>query len=219
MSENEKSKLELLKDEATKLGMTFHPAIGEAKLQEKIDEHYEAHPEDKPSNEIKGDDLEKPNLEDGDNMQLQDSPPIPKPKPKPVVHKTELQKKAERNKRIRTEANALVRVNVTCMNPNKRALTAEIFTVGNKVVGTVRKLIPFNTPEGFHVPRMILDVLEEKVCQIFVEHKLPGPGNKKTKKGKLIKEFNIQYLPKLDKEKLDDLAKRQALSGAIDQEV
>ena len=97
------------------------------------------------------------------------------------------------------------------MNPAKKDWSGEIFTVGNSAVGTIKKFVPFNAEEGWHVPRMILEMMEQRVCQIFV--------NKKTshgvtvKEGKQIREFNIERLHPLDEEALEELARRQAMAA------
>ena len=52
------------------------------------------------------------------------------------------------------------------------------------------------------------------MCQIFVSASLPN--GEKTRKGKLIKEFNIEILPPLTEQELKDLAKEQAARHSID---
>ena len=64
--------------------------------------------------------------------------------------------------RLRKEANALVRVRVMNMNPAKKEWDGEIITAGNAVVGTVKKFIPFGVDEGWHVPQILLNVLQEQ---------------------------------------------------------
>lgn len=269
MSEQEMSKLDLLKKEATDLGIDFHPAIGEVKLQEKIDafkkenadsevnlsngnddtqfnedtavtndlqeeankEVAEALEAQKRANDAKDAELDKAKneLEElkrklaeaeakvSTTPTVHTPPAAAHPHPKSPEFKSDREKLRQKHMRMRADANKLVRVNVTCMNPNKRQWKGEVFTVGNKVIGTIRKFVMFDTPEGFHVPEVILNVMEGKQCQVFVDVVLPG--GKKTKKGKLIPEFSIKRLDALTKEQLDDLAKRQAMSGSIDPEM
>lgn len=120
----------------------------------------------------------------------------------------------QRRLRKQREANELVRIRVTCMNPAKKEWAGEIFTVGNATVGTFKKYIPFNADEGWHVPRIIYNQLVTRQCQVFVNKK-DGRGNT-SRVGKLIKEFAIEVLPKLTPEELHELAQRQAMSNAID---
>lgn len=120
-----------------------------------------------------------------------------------VVDRAELQRKASE----------LVRIRVTCMNPAKKEWEGEIFTVGNSVVGTFKKYVPFNADEGWHVPRIIYEQIKARECQIFVTVK--GPRGNTTRKGKLIKEFAIEVLDPLTEEELRDLAQRQAMSQSV----
>ena len=174
-----------LKARADQLGIRFHPSISLEKLREKVTA---ALTSDGPA-------------DDG----ADDSPVVAAP-----VKETE----GQMRQRIRDQAGALVRVNITCMNPAKREWDGEIFTTGNSIVGTYKKMVPFNTTDGWHVPQIILDMIKERQCQIFVEVR-DGKGNK-VRKGKLIKEFAIDVLPQLTKSELDELARRQAMSHAID---
>lgn len=119
-----------------------------------------------------------------------------------------------RKARLRREASALVRVRVTCMNPNKTEWEGEVFTCGNTTVGTFKKYVPFNSDEGYHIPKILLNMLTERQCQVF-QTVTDRRGNK-TRKGKLIKEFAIEVMPPLTKEELHDLAQRQAMAKSID---
>lgn len=116
--------------------------------------------------------------------------------------------------RKRREAAALVRIRVSCMNPNKKDWEGEIFTASNSVVGSFTKYVPFNNEEGWHVPQIILNQIKERQCQIFVTVR-DNKGNRVTK-GKLIKEFNVEILPPLSPEELKELADRQAMAHSID---
>ena len=116
--------------------------------------------------------------------------------------------------RLRQEALELIRVRVACMNPNKKEWEGEMFTVGNSLIGTQKKFVPFNNDEGWHIPRIIYNMMLERECQIFVSVK-DSRGNT-TRKGKLIKEFAIEVLPPLTAEELEELARRQAMAKSID---
>jgi hypothetical protein len=112
------------------------------------------------------------------------------------------------------EATRLIRIRLVCMNPAKKEWDGEIIAVGNSAVGTIKKYIPFNADEGWHVPKIIYDALVDRQCQVFTTVK-DSRGNN-LRKGKLIKEFSIEILPPLTKEELEELARRQALSRSID---
>ena len=100
------------------------------------------------------------------------------------------------------------------MNPAKKEWEGEIFTVGNAVVGSVKKYVPFNADEGWHVPYIIYEALRERQCQIFVSSKTKNGVT--MRQGKMIKEYAIEVLPPLTEEELKDLAQRQAMAKSID---
>lgn len=123
---------------------------------------------------------------------------------------------SEREFRLRKkqEASELIRVNITCMNPAKKEWEGEIFTAGNSVVGTFKKFVPFNTEDGWHIPRVIYNQLLQRQCQVFFTTK-DSRGNS-IRKGKLIKEFAIDVLPALTPAELKELAQRQAMARSVD---
>ena len=112
--------------------------------------------------------------------------------------------------RQKKEATKLVRVRVACMNPNKKEWEGEIFTTGNAVVGTIKKFVKFD--EEWHVPSMILDMMDQRRCQVF--YTVVNKATRiKSRKGKLVKEFAIEILPDLTATQLHDLRQRQAMAN------
>lgn len=182
------SELDVLKARATQLGIQYHPSIGLEKLREKVNAKLNDEPE--PEEEA--------------------APAAAKQGETGVADETPGQKRV----RLRREALKLIRVRITCMNPAKKEWEGEIISVGNSVVGTVKKYIPFNADEGWHVPKMLFDYLNEKQCQVFVTVK-DSRGNS-IRKGKLIKEFSIDVLPPLTPAELQEMARRQALGRNVD---
>lgn len=109
----------------------------------------------------------------------------------------------------------LVRCRITCMDPKKKDLQGEIFTVANEFIGTVRKFIPFGeaTEQGYHIPYCLYVMLEER--------RFLNIRTVKTPKGPLVesnyaKEFAIEVLPQLTESELARLATAQAAAGSID---
>ena len=131
----------------------------------------------------------------------------------PSEPEAEASSENQERQRLVMEASKLVRIRVTCMNPQKKEWDGEIFTVGNSAVGTFKKFVPFNADDGWHVPHIIFEALQARECQIFVT--VTDSRGNAVRKGKLIKEFAIEVLPPLTKEELADLAVRQAMSGNI----
>ena len=177
--------LTTLKERATLIGLKFHPSISLDKLREKVN--------------AATDESDEPDADDVSAKVVA-----------PVIEETMNQKR----NRLKKEALALVRIRLTCMNPAKAEWEGEIFTIGNALIGSVKKFVPFNADDGWHVPTVILQQLQERQCQVFVSAK-DARGNN-VRRGKLIKEFAIEILPPLTKEELEELARRQAMSKAID---
>lgn len=113
-----------------------------------------------------------------------------------------------RRKRKQMEAAELVRIQVTCMNPNKAEYDGEIISAGNRITGTFRKFVKFGVE--YHVPRIIYNVLRDRKCQVFVTER--DDKGRQIRKGKQINEFNIAVLPRLTEQELKDLAQRQAMA-------
>lgn len=137
------------------------------------------------------------------------TPPDEAKAPEPVEETV-----GQKRNRMKRDALALVRVRITCMNPAKAEWEGEIVTAGNSLIGSVKKFVPFNADDGWHIPNILLQQLRERQCQIF-QTVTDSRGNK-VRKGKLIKEFAIEVLPPLTPEELAELARRQAMAKAID---
>lgn len=136
--------------------------------------------------------------------------------PEPVEEPTSPQKetKTQRTVRLRKQAHKLVRIRVACMHPDKKEYEGEIITASNSAVGSIKKYVPFNNDEGWHVPQIILNVMKERKCQVFTWVK-DSRGNK-VKRGKEINEFAIEILPDLTPAELQELKERQALANNLD---
>lgn len=177
--------LSTLKARADQLGISYHPSIGLAKLREKVNAA------------IEGTQVEPDEQEDA---------PV---QAKSAAARQETE--AEIRTRMRQEQLALVRIRLTCMNPQKSEWEGEVFTVGNALVGSITKYVPFNAEDGWHVPQILLDTLQDRHCQIFTSVKAKNGVD--VRQGKLIKEFAIEILPPLTQRELKDLAQRQAMAS------
>lgn len=121
--------------------------------------------------------------------------------------------KAQKNQRLRKSASALVRVVVTCMNPNSKSKEGDYFTVSNSVVGTLKKYVPFNNDEGWHVPRIIVNSIQERECAI--RYTVKNQAGNPVPKTKMIKEFNVVILEPLTQAELTALAQKQAIANNL----
>lgn len=135
----------------------------------------------------------------------------------PVAEKAKEEEETleQKRTRFRAEAMKLVRVNITNMNPFKRDIESEIISAGNTYVGTVKRCIPFNTSDGWHVEQILLNTLRERKCQVFRTVKGQG-GQPDRRESQLINEFAIEVLPPLTAQELKELGRRQAMQRAED---
>lgn len=196
-----KDELTALKERADAMGIPYHVSIGLEKLRDKVN----AYLNDSDGPETDPVQLTAPTVPAGLKV---DATPEEIIAGYLAAQEAGLSDAQKRNEAIKN-ANRLVRVRVTCMNPNKRDWEGEIITVSNSVVGTFKKFVPFNSVEGWHIPFIILQALKERQCQIFVNG--TDANGRKIKRAQLIAEFGIEVLPALNETELKDLAQRQLM--------
>jgi hypothetical protein len=100
----------------------------------------------------------------------------------------------------RADSRKLVRIRLSCMNPNKKDWPGEIIGISNDAIGTVKKYIPFNATDGWHIPLCMLAALQERQYQVF--YKTRTPNGQTITRTKLANEFSIELLPNLTAEEL-----------------
>ncbi|AUV61831.1 hypothetical protein HWB52_gp16 [Pseudomonas phage Littlefix] len=220
VEEVEQTELDKLKEYATGLGIEFHPNIGLEKLKERIDAAFPAPavvqetPVEEPVEEIPA-----PSA-----LINEQTPLITKEALEQAVADTKLasdlattvlaaavqETKEAKRYRLRKEATKLVRVNVMNMNPFRKEWEGDTYCVGNGVIGTIKRYVPFNT--DWHVEQALLNVMEERKCQIFTTRKDRQTGQE-VKTPRTIKELQIAILPPLTEKELKELAQRQAMAA------
>lgn len=181
--------LTMLKQRATMMGVKFSNNIGLEALRAKVNAAVEG---------------EAPAAEDDeDEAESQDAPQAAPTKP---------EKPESIRQRMQAEQLKLVRVRVTCLDPKKKDLPGEIFTTGNKYIGTVRKFVPFGemTDNGYHIPYIIYNMMKERE---FVQIK-----TRKTPRGEIVetntvREFALEVLPPLTEAELADMKAAQLSRG------
>lgn len=107
-----------------------------------------------------------------------------------------------------------VRVRITNMDPKKKDLPGEIWTVANEYLGTVRKFVPYGeqTDDGFHIPYCLYRLLDSKRFLHIRDVKDRTTGIVRQDKV-WAKEFSLDVLPTLTQGELDRLAAAQAAAG------
>jgi len=76
----------------------------------------------------------------------------------------------------------------------------------------VKKYIPFNNEEGWHIPNILYQHLLAAECQIFAKVTRNGQDFMEPKN---IKAFNVEVLPPLTEEERQKLAIKQKATGSI----
>ena len=110
----------------------------------------------------------------------------------------------------------LIRVIVTANDPLMSQHQGLIFTVGSSAVNNgrmIKKYVPFNNQEGWHVPKIIYDQMEAAEMQKFRQVTMPD-GNK-TMQSYIAKKFNVQVLDPLTQGEMDALAASQQAKGGM----
>lgn len=192
----------VLMDRAKMMGLKFSPNIGLETLRAKLKAYMEAAEKAEPA---EGEDT----TDEEPETQTEDAPPAMRAN---VTVKPKVETKNELRKRLSKESLRLVRVRLTCLNPSKKDLPGEIYTVANKYIGTVRKYVPFGdqTENGYHIPHCLFEHLKERKFQHI--RTLKGPRGEIIVKTSDVAEFAIEILPQLTKAELTKLAQRQAMA-------
>lgn len=184
------NELELLKQKADLMGITYKSNIGVEALRAKV-------------NAKLNDEPEPEDVDDAAQTQVKEK----------KLSKAEW----EQNERTRQykEHMALVRVRVTCMNPLKASWRGEIFTTGNKYLGTVRKMVPFGegTENGYHIPKVLLQVIKDRKFNQVRTTK--GKNGAMEVHQRLVPEFSIEVLEPLTQAELDKLAAHQRAAAGL----
>lgn len=130
--------------------------------------------------------------------------------------KTRAQLEMEMRAKLMAEATKLVRLRITNLNPNKRDLPGEIFTVANEFIGTISKYIPFGavTDDGYHVPYCLYEMMRDK--QFVNLRTTKGRNGQDKVEDGWAKEFALEVLPQLTPQELERLRNAQAAANNTD---
>ena len=108
----------------------------------------------------------------------------------------------------------LTRVVVTPNDPAMVNYPGLIFSVGATGLNNgkmIKKFVPFNNEEGWHVPQILLNQIENGQMQKFKT--VVRPNGEKVLEPYLTKKFNVRILDPLTREELEKLAARQGAAG------
>ena len=180
---SEEEVLDLLKQKADVMGIKYGSRIGVDTLKAKIQARLNDEPEEEDSEPEKAE-----------------------------VVLTKAEREAQIRKEMYEKNMRLVRLRISNLNPAKKELQGEIFTVANKYLGTVKKFIPYGeaSEEGYHVPYCLyLQLKSRKFLQVRT----------RTVNGQIhvdqrwVPEFALEVLPQLTTKELNQLRNAQAAAA------
>ena len=127
----------------------------------------------------------------------------------------ELVAKAQTREELYREATKLIRLRITNMNPMKKDMPGEFFTVANGLIGTVKKFVPYGaaSEEGWHVPNVIYKMMKRRTFTVSVQQR--DDKGRPFMVQRERKEFALEVLPPLTQKELDKLAQDQRASGRV----
>lgn len=214
--------IEPLRKLAKSLNVGFSGNTGLETLREKILGVLKNFTESNPAHRRQFDepDLSGSGADEDDEIEVY----TPRPKPKTPTTENLLQMNPEeiedknlRRQVIRAQALRLVRVRIQNLDPNDSALSGAIISLQNKYTGKVAKYVPFGeeSENGYHIPWMMYEHLKQWKFPLRKEVK-GGRFGVKTYKTVMVPKFNVELLPPLTMEELQELAKHQRASQSID---
>lgn len=187
------SELELMKQKATLMNITFSNNIGLDSLKQKIKDKEDSLNSPTAPSEV-------PSLE----------------KVNPMASNKTVGRTPSLREYLLAEQTKLVRLRITNMDPKKADLPGEILTVANEFIGTISKFVPFGeqTENGYHVPYCLYEMLKSRqFLQIKV---LKRPGGRLETKTQWVREFALEVLPDLTEKELQQLKTMQAARADVD---
>lgn len=184
--------LTLLKQRAATLGISFSNNIGAETLKERINEKLNGTaPQD--------------SKEDAEQVNAFTGEPV----------KTKVQSKSDIRIQVKRDAEKLIRLRITNLDPKKSKWPGEIITVANEFIGTISKYVPFGevTEDGYHVPNAIYKKLKKRKFLDIRVIKQRGKPDRVIERW--VPEFALDVLPQLTEAQLKKLAATQAASGSL----
>lgn len=229
------SELDVLKSRARLMNISFSNNIGVEALRAKINAKMEGEPENQEEEQDEPI-ADEPNGFDAAAEVADTKDTLPAPGYKPQLDhdhnghnggslpKTEAPKKLtpqqlkmQERTELMSEQLKLVRCRIQNLDPKKANLPGEIFTVANRILGTIRKYVPYGevTDDGYHLPYIIYRQLEDRRFLNIRTIKDRKSGQIRVENN-WAKEFAIEVLPPLTQEELNRLASAQAAAGSVD---
>lgn len=121
---------------------------------------------------------------------------------------------SEEIKQVENENLKLRHVIITPMDSLKRGMSHETFSVGNAVLGTITRVVPFGQP--WLIEQALYNHIKEKEFHLMTTVKDTMNPLKETVESRLVPAYTIQDLPLPTEAEIAELAKRQAARDAVE---
>lgn len=214
--EREPTEMEMLKERADLLGVTYSNNIGIETLRKRVEDAMAGNPQDP---EPESEQAAVPSMESltADlTAQVAATTTVTTKELNPLVQDAApvQSKPISLREHMRVTQMKLVRVRIQNLDPKKANLPGEIFAVANEYLGDVKKYIPFGevTDNGYHIPYCLYKMLKNR--------RFLNVRERKDRDGKIhvetswVKEFALELLPDLSPEELKQLATAQIAASS-----
>lgn len=214
--EREPTEMEMLKERADLLGVTYSNNIGIETLRKRVEDAMAGNPQDP---EPESEQAAVPSMESltADlTAQVAATTTVTTKELNPLVQDAApvQNKPISLREHMRVTQMKLVRVRIQNLDPKKSNLPGEIFAVANEYLGDVKKYIPFGevTDNGYHIPYCLYKMLKNR--------RFLNVRERKDRDGKIhvetswVKEFALELLPDLSPEELKQLATAQIAASS-----
>lgn len=214
--EREPTEMEMLKERADLLGVTYSNNIGIETLRKRVEDAMAGNPQDP---EPESEQAAVPSMESltADlTAQVAATTTVTTKELNPLVQDAApvQNKPISLREHMRVTQMKLVRVRIQNLDPKKANLPGEIFAVANEYLGDVKKYIPFGevTDNGYHIPYCLYKMLKNR--------RFLNVRERKDRDGKIhvetswVKEFALELLPDLTPEELKQLATAQIAASS-----
>lgn len=210
--EREPTEMELLKERADMMGVTYSNNIGIETLRKRVEDAMAGNP---AAPEEGADPVPSvAELSSALSNEVAAATSAPQAAVNPLVQNEPVTKTISLREHMRLTQMKLIRVRIQNLDPKKANLPGEIFTVANEYLGDVKKFIPFGevTDNGYHIPYCLYKLLKSR--------KFLNVRERKSRDGKIhietswVKEFALEILPDLTPQELQQLATAQIAANS-----
>lgn len=210
--EREPTELELLKERADMMGVTYSNNIGIETLRKRVEDAMAGNPVAPEENADPVPSVAE--LSSALSNEVAAATSVSQSAVNPLVQDEPVTKTVSLREHMRLTQMKLIRVRIQNLDPKKANLPGEIFTVANEYLGDVKKFIPFGevTDNGYHIPYCLYKLLKSRKFLNVRERK--GRDGKIHIETSWVKEFALEILPDLTPQELQQLATAQIAANS-----